>query len=258
MKFRILAASAFISLMLGLVFGGDVTPQGRLTSANEAYEKGDLSTAETTYLELVGQGYEGVSLYYNLGNLYYLKGERGKSVLWYERAKRLSPRDSDIAFNLSLARSHIKEQQDHWTERILMIFTNNELGWSCTVLSWVFFFVLGFRLLGRVSAQAFWATLVLWISGPLLVVSVLWFGLQSALWFKPIGIVTDPPGEVRNGPGADYSVGFTLPLGSRVIVLEKRPEWVQIGVIENTQGFKGWIPSKEVELISARRSNLHP
>jgi len=32
-----------------------------------------------------------------------------------------------------------------------------------------------------------------------------------------------------------------------VIVLEKRPDWLQVGVPQ--QGLKGWMPSKEVELI---------
>jgi uncharacterized protein YgiM (DUF1202 family) len=59
--------------------------------------------------------------------------------------------------------------------------------------------------------------------------------------------VIKAPGEVRNGPGQDYAVGFTVPEGSKVTLLNRRPEWSQIGVPQ--QGLKGWIPSSEIEPI---------
>ncbi len=63
-----------------------------------------------------------------------------------------------------------------------------------------------------------------------------------------MAIVVAPPGEVRNGPGQEYAVGFTIPEGSKVLILNQRPDWVQVGVPQ--QGLKGWMPANEVEAIS--------
>ena len=67
---------------------------------------------------------------------------------------------------------------------------------------------------------------------------------------KPWAVVTALPGEVRNGPGTDYAVGFTVPEGSKVLILNKRPEWTQIGA--PIEGLKGWIPTKEIEEIKLK------
>src|SRR5438445_11782944 len=80
-----------------------------MAEANQHFEKGESEEALEIYLGLVRQGFVGAALYYNLGNVYYRRGERGQAVLWYKRAERLSPRDPDIVFNLELALSHIRD-----------------------------------------------------------------------------------------------------------------------------------------------------
>ena len=45
------------------------------------------------------------TLYYNLGNAYYRMDDITHAVLAYERALLLSPGDTDVRFNLQMARS---------------------------------------------------------------------------------------------------------------------------------------------------------
>jgi tetratricopeptide (TPR) repeat protein len=224
------------------------SPQQQFIEANHALEKGDLDQAEVGYQALLGKGFQGAEFFYNLGNLYYRKGERGRSILFYERALRLAPRDPDIAFNLSLARSHIKDDGDSIFQQVFLSFTITELGWALTMLSWLFFGFLGAGILGWTKAQT-WQRIVLWLSGTFLLVTAAWFGVNAVLTHQPWAIVVSPPGEVRNGPGNDYAVGFTIPEGTKVLILNKRPEWMQVGVPQ--QGLKGWMPSAEVEAITA-------
>jgi len=222
-------------------------PHDALVEANQLFEKGDLSRALNIYQDLVQQGFEGAALYYDLGNVYFKMGERGRAVLWYERARRLAPRDSDIQFNLGLARSHLKDTGESPFERILFYFTPSELAVGASVLIWIFFILLGLRILGSIRGES-WPGLALWFSGICLAVAGAWFGGTLYLVYQPTGVVIAPPGEVRNGPGEDYSVGFTMPEGSEVTILNRRPDWVQVGVVQ--QGLKGWMPSKDLEAIS--------
>lgn len=224
-----------------------VSPQDTFLQGNQSYEQGDMNKALELYQSLLNQGYESSQLYYNLGNVHYRRGERGKAILWYERAGRLAPRDSDIQFNLSLARSHIREDENNLLRRILLHFTNNELSWVVLILFWFFFLAWGGFTLGWIKGET-WPYVHLWLSGTLLLLCVAWLSANTYFTREPLAIVISPPGEVRNGPGQEYAVGFTIPEGSKVLIMNQRPDWVQVGVPQ--QGLKGWMPAKEVESIS--------
>ncbi len=229
------------------------SPNDRFAAANQALEKGDMDKANEIYQALIAQGFQSAELYYNIGNLHYRRGERGKAVLWYERALRLAPRDADIQFNLSLATSHIKDNEKDFLQRIFMTFTMNELSIALALLLWLFFGIVGARTLGWITSES-WPGVTLWLSGSLLALVFAWTGVAFAMEHQPAGVVINPPGEVRNGPGPDYAVGFTIPEGSHVLLLNRRPDWTQVGV--PNQGLKGWIPNSEVEAVEITRASL--
>ncbi|MCB4757175.1 MAG: tetratricopeptide repeat protein [Elusimicrobia bacterium] len=222
-------------------------PQDEFLQANQAYEKGEYDNALNLYLALTGKGYEGASLFYNIGNTYFRKGERGPAILWYERASRLDPRDPDIQFNLSLSKNHLKDEKENIFERLIQFFNAFELGLIFSALWWPFFILLGTRILGWLKGDL-WPGLLLWSLGALVFCCGVWLGANLVITNEPQGIVTKIPGEVRNGPGMEYAVGFTVPEGTKVVLLNKRPDWVEVGVPQ--QGLKGWMPADEVEQIN--------
>jgi hypothetical protein len=167
--------------------------------------------------------------------------------LWFERAKRVAPRDTDIQFNLSLSRSHLKDTSPEWLKNFIFYLNGNELAVIVSILLWVFLTLFGAMTLGWVKMEI-WPGMTLWTTGLLLVMFGSWLGAHVIWDARKTAVVTSAPGEVRNGPGTDYAVGFTVPEGSDVVVLNERPEWTQIGVVN--QGLKGWIPAAEVELIN--------
>jgi len=242
---RIFLLAAILAFPL-LIHAEGTTPDERFLNANQLFEKGEPDKAGEIYQALVSQGFQGAELYYNLGNLHYRKGERGKAVLWYERALRLNPRDPDIQFNLSLARSHIKDEDENIFRRIFMTFTGDELSCAMSFILWIFFGILGARTMGWIKSEN-WPGAALWLSGFSLALIAGWFGAAAAMEQEPMAVVITPPGEVRNGPGPDYAVGFTIPEGSNVQLLNRRPDWSQVGV--PNQGLKGWMPNSEVEPI---------
>lgn len=220
---------------------GDVFQQ-----ANQAYEAGDWNRAENLYLDLFHQGFAGASLFYNLGNTAYRKGNRGAAILWFERAKRESPRDADVQANLTLARSHLKSAGESFLEKLVTLFTSTELGVAVTVFLWIFCLLAGALALDWVRPTALIQTFV-WSAGILLILTGAYLGFHLHWVRKDWAIVLSAPGEVRNGPGRDYAVGFTIPEGTKVLVLNKRTTWIQIGAPQ--EGLKGWIPSGDIEEI---------
>ncbi|MCB4755797.1 MAG: tetratricopeptide repeat protein [Elusimicrobia bacterium] len=226
--------------------------QDQFEQANTAFEQGDADRALDIDKTLIQKGFGGTALYYNLGNLYYRRGERGAAILWYERAHRLSPRDTDITFNLALARSHLKDEKESLLENVILYLTGHELCIGLTILLWVFFILLGLIKLEKVQGGT-WPEMTIWISGLLLFLCSTWLGARIYFANQPYAIITQAPGEVRNGPGEDYAVGFTVPEGSKVLIMSQRPDWTQIGVPQ--QGLKGWIKSTDVDAIAVKMAS---
>ncbi len=83
-------------------------PRARRTSSNgetSFTRKGISPERWKAYQAILQSGFESPDLFYNLGNAYFKTGDLGRSILNYEKALRLRPRDPDTQANLELARS---------------------------------------------------------------------------------------------------------------------------------------------------------
>ena len=72
--------------------------------ADSAYAAEKYKEAIPIYTALLKKG-EHADIYYNLGNCYYKTDRLALAILNYERAALLDPGNSDVRFNLELARS---------------------------------------------------------------------------------------------------------------------------------------------------------
>ena len=97
-RFGIILSFLFLSLNC---FSEDVNML--FTKANELYRKGDFAGAGETYEKILKTGIVSSEVYFDLGNAYFKQKKTAPSILNFERALKLSPRDEDIAFNLALA-----------------------------------------------------------------------------------------------------------------------------------------------------------
>ncbi len=83
-----------------------------IQKGNELYKNNQYQLAIDEYNKLIKLGYEGTSLYYNLGNAHYRLGKVGYAILYYEKALKLSPGDEDVKHNLSLVKLNLKDKVD--------------------------------------------------------------------------------------------------------------------------------------------------
>jgi tetratricopeptide (TPR) repeat protein len=243
--------------------------------ANALYEKGDYEQAIVTYQGVVEDGVRNPSLYYDLGNAYYKVGAIGRAVLYYERARRMSPRDADIAENLSLTRSLLRDRQfvDEmgWLRRTVRWPQDNLNTHETFVLASFWYAVLTLALLGLIFRES---RLVSGVYSKLSMVSpgrlfglsmaqdfvlaicttLLLFGLTAASaqskyraeTVRPRGVVVSEEVAVYGGPSDDSTLQFKIHEGTQVKIDAARHGWMQVHL---PGGLSGWIRSGAVERI---------
>ena len=84
----------FLITFLPLLLLAQVDSEQLFEQANKYYSQSEYDKAAEIYQQLVNQGLESSELYYNLGNSEYKLGHLGKSILYYEKAKLLSPNNN--------------------------------------------------------------------------------------------------------------------------------------------------------------------
>ncbi len=214
-------------------------------SAGAAYEAGRVAEARDAYARLAAAGTRTPALCYNLGNACWRLGERGRAVLWYERARRLAPRDEDIRFNLALARAALGGEAGSAWELVDRLVTPRELAWAVVLLAWRGGGGAG-GARGRGGPAAEWRGRLTAGVAALAAASALLAARGQDL-DRPWGVVVRPGVEVRSGPGDQFTVGFTVPEGRRTLLLNRRPGWAEIGVPR--ESLKGWVPEEAVERL---------
>lgn len=242
-----------VVVTLGMLFsvaGWAQAPKDLFLQANKQYEAGGYDSAIGAYEDLLSKGFESAQLYYNLGNAYYKSGRPGPAILNYERARILDSRDEDIRFNLEYTKESAvqteQKQKNPVTEAVKGIYDLLSAG-ELTVLFSVLYFLL-------VAAVCFWffrktPILILPIRILLIAAAItgLWWGIKLYNVNQPLAVVVKPDCSVRSGPGLEYTAGFIIPEGKKVLILRARQGWCEIGLKE--EGLKGWTEQDKVEKI---------
>lgn len=226
-----------------------------MKKANEFYVKGQFKEAINIYESLIHQGFEGTSLYYNLGNSYYRIGKIGFAILYYEKALKLSPDDEDILHNLQLAQLNVKDKIEAlpafflfriW-ESILAAFSVD--GW--TILSYslfiLFLFALGFYFFAKNIAQqriAFYSFVIILLMF-LLSVSLLIVKINQESKLK-YGIVLNTSLIAKTSPDLKGRDAFVIHEGLKVKVEDKVDKWIKIRLED---GQIGWVEKDSIGII---------
>ena len=227
-----------------------------MAKANESYERGEYVEAVQQYESLLDRGYEDAAIFYNLGNAYLERGDVGRAILSYLRARKLSPRDPDIADSLALAIGmtvdRIEADRDSLVESVShlarMWVTPSELG-IAVLLLWILngtaigalVMWRGFPLRRLVRAVTVVGTAATVMSFLLLVT------MTYANPYDNTGVVTVTAIEVVGGPGPQYSEEFALYSGAQVRIADYRHGWLRIELPGGE--LQGWVPSHAVEVV---------
>jgi tetratricopeptide (TPR) repeat protein len=213
--------------------------------ANQAFDKGEYDSAIGKYNHLISQGIESGELEFNLANSYFKTAKLGQSIYHYRRALELSPRDSDLKFNLNYARAKVADQVENKDSIFQRLWNFSDSISEKEIYYWLTGSVLLLFLIAvlHLYRGREWQRLVR--NG--LVGFVIVFGgiaFHHSFLRPAYGVVTAGEAKVYSGVGKDNVVLFTLHEGVEFVVAETMDlDWVRIRL---SDGKQGWARSENV------------
>jgi tetratricopeptide (TPR) repeat protein len=248
---------------------------GIFARGNSLYEGGDYEGAIEQYSSLVAKGVRRPDLYYNLANSYYKTGDLGHAVLYYERARRLAPRDGDVRENLELVRAQLRDKQFVREENRLVsglawphhnlnademrlaaslcyialcllgiVLVLRETRWVSAVYRLLSYASLG-RLAGLSKTQDLIAAVTV---AALLFLSTGISAHQKTRSEKDrkTAVVLAEEVAVMSGPTDDATLQFKIHQGTLVAVSDQRGAWMRIAL---PGGLSGWVSVSSTERV---------
>lgn len=245
------------SLLTTLVFSIStlLMAQSPLQEANDAYVAEQYDAAIERYEAVLTEQGESANLYYNLANAYYKTSQYPAAILNYERAILLDPQHKDARFNLQLAEAHIVDQIEPidtfiltlWVQQTAQLLHSNSwavIAIASFILTLValFFYLFSHRV--AVKKIGFFGAILLL----LLSVAANRFAYMQKLPLveKNRAIVFAPSITVKSSPAESGTALFVLHEGTKVTLLDAVGEWSEVLL---SDGNRGWIPTKELEVI---------
>lgn len=248
--FKIILLMIFISLSIAKA---DV--KSEMQKGNVYYKNNQYQLAIDKYDKLIKQGYQGTSLYYNLGNAHYRLGNVGYAILYYEKALKLSPNDEDVKHNLELARINIKDKVETLPPFFIFNIWESVLA-SLSVSGWtVFVYIVFILLLLCVIAYFFSRTStqqrISFFSGvgvfAVLILAIILLAVKMNKEFNiKDGIIVSNVVNVKSSPDNSSKDEFIVHEGLKIRLEDKVDNWVKIRLAD---GKLGWIPEENLKQI---------
>lgn len=226
-----------------------------IKEAETAYTGENYEEAIQKYESILADHGESSQIYYNLGNAYYKSGQIAPAILNYERALLLDPGDSDIRFNLQLAKQRAVDKIEPVGEFFLNRWFHSVQAMGATD-SWArlgivsFLFFIGCLLLFffsrriRLRKVGFYAGIVFLII--VIFSNIFARNQKNERINRTEAIVFSPTVTVKSSPDASGTDLFILHEGTKVSVKSTLGEWNEI---ESEDGNVGWMPVKDIQII---------
>jgi len=243
----------FIILFAKIVLPSEL--ENLFKQGNEHYLKGEYQETIRIFESIYEKGYEGKSLFYNLGNAYYRIGKIGLAILYYEKAKKLSPSDEDINYNLAFANSKIVDKIEtlpkffifDWWENILALFSIS--GW--TYLSYVFYLLILCSVGYYYFARSLKTQRISFYSGIfstlflILTIIFLIVNLNRELNVS-YGVMVEQVVVTKFSPDQNSKDAFIVHEGLKVKAEDTLNDWTKIKLID---GKVGWVKKENLKII---------
>ena len=238
----------------GLVIGQEERSE-KFRKGVEYYTASNYQGALDEWLEIYDTGYRSAELNYNIGNAYFKLNNVPGAILFFERARLLKPGDSNINYNLQIARTLVVDKFEEipelffvkWYDFLALILQTNT--WAViSIVTFVLFLILlsvyiysrGYRT----KVIGFWTAMLLL----LISVSSLAFTVRNRnlVYSSMEAVIFAPSVNGKSSPDSSGTDLFVLHEGSKVKIEDNVGEWYEIKL---SDGNKGWVPSNSLTII---------
>jgi len=244
-------AVVFLPFFVKISFASNNHEASAFNRANAYYEQGNYDEAIKQYNSVLEGGWESGNLYYNLGNCYFKKGELGRAILNYEKARRIIPLDNDLESNYEYARSLIKgaeiTSKKSFISRMLSnVFEKFTIDGLTILLNILYILILISVLFGLFFRQFKKQTLVFSIIFALFFVVSLTGLKGQAACLNQEAVVVAGQVDAKFEPMDKATTHFTLYEGMKVKVLSSANNWHKVRRLDNKSG---WIEDSALAIF---------
>ncbi len=254
LKKHLLTALKRLSIVIFLFCCASIYAEGNMILDKDdpqaAYDRKDTKTAEAIYKSQLDPKNPDPAWVYNLGNCEVQKGNLPQALVYYERARRLDPGDSDILENLNFVRRKLLQPEIGTFNTPIDSFENFRDSFRPD--SWILIIAvmcstccltLAFRRL--LSPRKWGSTFI--ISFILLVLSILaYISQQNSTYNSSDAIVVQRGVPVYMLPSEKAeNAGFKLRAGEEIRIEEERHNWLRI----RQNHSEGWVKSDSVKRL---------
>jgi len=236
------------------LFGSSESASGKFKSANALYNEANYDSSFAIYESLIEEGNMSFELFFNAGNAAYQLDKNGKTILYFEKAKKLEPGNEDIQHNLLIAQKSLidkttVEGSSKASERIMGILSRSPNYWSWGT---VLFCVVAFALfvLYKVSSTRRNKIIgfVLGIASLLLCLISLVLAIVQSNYIQTqdSGVIMNQSVTLLNAPTEDAESAFILHEGTKVELKSSANGWFEVIY---SDGKIGWVNESDFELI---------
>jgi tetratricopeptide (TPR) repeat protein len=219
------------------------------------YAKGQFKQAITSYQAVINEGYQSANLFYNLGNAYFKSGEIPSAILYYEKARLLSPGDEDINSNIRFANSKTVDKIEEvpqfflegWWTNLILAVSADTLGFIAVILTLIasaLLILYFFSTQVAVKKASFFTSLAIYVA--VLLAITMAQGQVSYLGNNKQAIIFSSVVNVKSSPAGEAPTAFILHEGTKVNIEEANSEWIRIKLANGNQG---WLKSVEIKRI---------
>ncbi len=231
-----------------------IDPGKLFYSANTLYEKREYGKALEEYNKILGLGIDSGALYYNMGNSYFKLGKLGLAILYYAKARRLMPYDSDLKANLNYARSLVETSTADVPRKnpvVTLIKTPfRDFNFNTILVSALIIYLIFIMLQIAGIFNPIFAKKTKVLSVILLIFFIVNLGAFSIRYYDEKilhrGIVVQKDVECKYEPIDKSTTFYRLQEGDLVVVIKTRDGWRQVRRVD---GKVGWVSQSAVEEI---------
>ena len=131
-------------LVLPLSSFGNDDVNALFKQANKFYTRANYPEAIKAYQQILADGYQSATVYFNLGNAYYKSDSVSSALLYYEKARKMAPGDEDVSFNIQLANQKTTDKIDakpdfflaNWWNSLILFFSVGTVA-TLAILFWI-------------------------------------------------------------------------------------------------------------------------
>ncbi|MFZ6053003.1 tetratricopeptide repeat protein [Halocola ammonii] len=229
--------------------------QDAFERGNEAYQSENYEQALENYLSAASDAHS-FELYFNLGNTYFKLDSLGKSILYYERAREIKPKNEDIVVNLQIARQQLIDK----IEPLPSLGVNSF--WERVTAESNLTTYATLSIVGLFLSAAIYLLMLLFRNKPslrsplrMVFIFLMIFSLGSLflayqtnnrLESQKSAVIMVPVTDVVLSPEGSAKKVFELHEGTKVEITERSGEWVKVKLVN---GSTGWLKFKALEVI---------